>query len=73
MYKLYEKAIRYAADAGLTNLSNYMLYNFKDSPVDLYKRMRLNIELNEKLNITIILYQHWDIWVCLVLSGLLIT
>jgi hypothetical protein len=53
MQKVYEKAIRYSADAGLKNLSNYMLYNFKDSPADLYKRMRLNIELNEDLNIRI--------------------
>jgi len=30
-----------------------MLYNFKDSPSDLFERMRLNVQLNEELNIRI--------------------
>ena len=30
-----------------------MLYNFMDSPTDLYERMRLNIDLNEELGIRI--------------------
>ncbi|NKB32617.1 MAG: radical SAM protein [Pseudomonadales bacterium] len=51
--KPYETAIRFAADAGLSNLSNYMLYNFHDSPEDLYERMKLNIHLNEELGIRI--------------------
>ena len=49
----YEQAIRFSAGAGLHKLSNYMLYNFKDSPADLYQRMRLNIDLNEDLGIRI--------------------
>ena len=51
--KPYATAVRYAADAGIINLSNYMLYNFHDTPQDLYERMHLNIELNEELNIRI--------------------
>jgi hypothetical protein len=51
--KPYETAIRYAHQAGLCELSNYMLYNFHDSPADLYQRMRINIDLNEELNIRI--------------------
>ena len=51
--KPYEKAIRYAAEYGLTELSNYMLYNFHDSPGDLFERMRLNMALNESLGIRI--------------------
>jgi hypothetical protein len=51
--KPYEQAIRYAADAGLTELSNYMLYNFHDTPEDLFERMRLNVTLNEELGIRI--------------------
>lgn len=51
--KPYETAIRYAHDVGLNELSNYMLYNFNDSPADLYERMRINIDLNEELNIRI--------------------
>jgi len=49
----YETAIRYAHAVGLKELSNYMLYNFHDSPADLYRRMLMNIELNEELNIRI--------------------
>lgn len=51
--KPYEKAIRYAHEFGLTELSNYMLYNFHDTPADLYERMRLNVDLNEELGIRI--------------------
>ena len=51
--KPYEQAVRYAAAHGLTELSNYMLYNFYDSPADLFARMRLNVTLNEDLGIRI--------------------
>jgi hypothetical protein len=51
--KPYEQSIRFARDAGLRDLSNYMLYNFHDTPQDLYERMWLNIMLNEELNIRI--------------------
>ncbi|MFA7268286.1 MAG: hypothetical protein WC073_02955 [Sterolibacterium sp.] len=51
--KAYETAINMAHDVGLDDLSNYMLYNFKDTPADLYQRMRINIDLNQKLNIRI--------------------
>jgi len=49
----YEKAVRYAHDFGMNDLSNYMLYNFHDSPTDLFERMRLNVTLNEELGIRI--------------------
>ena len=51
--KPYAQAIRFAAQAGITGLSNYMLYNFHDSPSDLFERMRLNVTLNEELGIRI--------------------
>lgn len=51
--KPYEQAIRFARDVGLVELSNYMLYNFHDSPADLFERMRLNVALNEELDIRI--------------------
>ena len=51
--KVYEIAIRMAADNDITSLSNYMLYNFMDTPDDLYARMRLNIKLNEELGVRI--------------------
>lgn len=51
--KPYEQAVRYAAEYGLTELSNYMLYNFHDGPADLFERMRLNLTLNEELGVRI--------------------
>lgn len=51
--KPYEKAVRYAHEHGLHELSNYMLYNFHDTPADLYERMRLNVTLNEELGVRI--------------------
>src|SRR5258708_12466055 len=49
----YSQALRSSTEFGLTDLSNYMLYNFKDSPSDLFERMRLNVQLNEELGIRI--------------------
>lgn len=49
----YEKAIRFAHEFALNDLSNYMLYNFQDSPADLFQRMLLNVRLNEELGIRI--------------------
>lgn len=51
--KPYTRAVHYAHEVGLVDLSNYMLYNFHDSPADLFERMRLNVALNEELGIRI--------------------
>jgi hypothetical protein len=51
--KPYEQAVRYAHSFGLSELSNYMLYNFHDGPDDLFERMRLNVALNEELGVRI--------------------
>ena len=53
MKDIYEKAIRIAAKHDITDLSNYLLYNFKDKPDDLYYRMRINIDLCDELGVTI--------------------
>ena len=53
MRRVYERSVEMAADYGLRSLSNYMLYNFMDTPSDLYKRMRINIALNERLGVQI--------------------
>jgi len=53
MRKKYEASVRAAAAAGITNLSNYMLYNYKDKPIDLYRRMKLTVELCEELGVAI--------------------
>lgn len=53
MKDTYEKAVRTAAKHGIRDLSNYLLYNFRDHPDELYERMRLNVNLCEKLGIAI--------------------
>lgn len=45
----YIKKIELASEYGLLYLSNYILYNFNDTPDDFYERLRINIELNERL------------------------
>ena len=50
---IYSTAIGLAAKHGICNLSNYLLYNFKDTPDDLYMRLKINVELCEKLDIVI--------------------
>lgn len=49
----YENAIKLAARYGIRSLSNYLLYNETDHPIDLYNRLKLNIELCEKYKINI--------------------
>lgn len=51
--KQYENAVRLAAKYNINRLSNYLLFNFKDKPEDLYKRMQINVDLSEELNIHI--------------------
>lgn len=36
-------------DCGITHLSNYVLYNYRDTPQDFYERLRINVELNQEL------------------------
>lgn len=45
----YIKAVRMAVKYDFASFSNYMLYNFKDPPRDLYDRLRVNIELNQEI------------------------
>lgn len=49
----YEKSVRLAAEHGITHLSNYLLYNFQDEPIELYYRMKKNVNLCDELGISI--------------------
>ena len=60
--EIYERAIRLCAKNGITELSNYVLYNSEDfggkgrkyhadTPEDLYERMRITLDLKDELNI----------------------
>lgn len=53
MSKIYIKAIKTAAQHGINDLSNYLLYNYQDKPEELYHRMRINVDLCEELGVTI--------------------
>jgi len=44
----YVNAVRLAAEHGFKILSNYILFNYKDTPEDFYKRLEINIKLNEE-------------------------
>lgn len=49
----YCAAVRTAHRHGIKEISNYILYNYKDKPEDLYERLKINIELNRELGIQI--------------------
>ncbi|MBR5559738.1 MAG: hypothetical protein IKU72_05785, partial [Oscillospiraceae bacterium] len=57
----YERALRLCAKYGITELSNYVLYNSEDfggkghqyaadTPADLYNRMRITLDLKDEMN-----------------------
>jgi len=51
--KVYEAAVRLAVANGIRNMSNYLLYNYDEMPIDLYRRLKLNVDLCEELDVSI--------------------
>lgn len=51
--KDYLNAILKAKKYGIKHFSNYLLFNFEDKPIELYQRLRMNVELCEKYEINI--------------------
>ena len=49
----YLAAIEMSINHGLKDFSNYLLYNFKDKPEDLYERMHINVDLCEQYDVSI--------------------
>ena len=49
----YRRAVTLLSEQGFDEFTNYMLFNFDDSPMDLYYRLFVNADLNEKLGIRI--------------------
>lgn len=49
----YLEAINLSVKKGIRDFSNYLLYNFDDEPIDLYRRLRINVDLCESLNVSI--------------------
>jgi len=42
-----------SAAAGIKEFSNYLLYNFQDNPVNLYTRLRINVDFCDELKVNI--------------------
>ena len=51
--ELYTEKVRLAHVHEIKDLSNYILFNFKDTPDDFYRRLQTNINLNEELGLNI--------------------
>ncbi len=51
--KAYTDALTMSVKHGMKDFSNYLLYNFNDEPIDLYRRMRINVDLCEELGVSI--------------------
>ncbi len=51
--KKYVEAIKMCCNAGVKDFSNYLLYNFNDHPDDLYRRLRINVDLCDDLQISV--------------------
>ena len=49
----YTEAIKLSVSKGMRDFSNYLLYNFDDEPIDLYRRLRINVDLCERLDVSI--------------------
>ncbi|MFA4835140.1 MAG: cobalamin-binding domain-containing protein [Dehalococcoidia bacterium] len=49
MKDMYVSKIQLAREHGFKYLSNYVLYNYLDTPDDFYERLRINVALNESL------------------------
>ncbi|MBN2311521.1 MAG: cobalamin-binding domain-containing protein [Candidatus Hydrogenedentes bacterium] len=53
MERPYRKAVKALAKRGVVEFTNYMLFNFDDTPEDLYYRMRVNLELSDDIGIRV--------------------
>ena len=52
-FESYDRAIRLSVSVGIKDFSNYLLYNFNDRPIDLYQRLKINVDLCDELNVNI--------------------
>lgn len=51
--RMYCNALKMSVEHNMHDFSNYLLYNFKDEPKELYRRLRINVDLCEELNVSI--------------------
>lgn len=51
--KPYRKAIDCMAKVGFSEFTNYLMFNYDDTPKSFYNRMKVNLELSQKLGIRV--------------------
>ena len=51
--KQYRRAVKSLAEVGFVRFTNYVMFNFNDTPASLYYRLSVNAELSQKHNIQI--------------------
>lgn len=51
--KAYLSALHMSKSYGIRDFSNYLLYNFQDKPLDLYYRLKVNVQECETLDVSI--------------------
>ena len=49
----YRKAVQYLADVGFRHFTNYVMFNFNDTPRSLYRRLKINLQLSRELDLAI--------------------
>ncbi|MHC1783976.1 MAG: cobalamin-binding domain-containing protein [Anaerolineaceae bacterium] len=49
----YRTAIQLLAEVGFRSFTNYVMFNFNDGPLSLYRRLRINLDLSQKHSILI--------------------
>jgi len=50
---IYTKSVKMASKYNIHHLSNYILYNYEDTPEDFWERLKINIELNKEYDLQI--------------------
>jgi hypothetical protein len=51
--KQYRRAIHLLAQNGFDSFTNYVMFNFNDTPLSFYKRLKVNLELSTELGIRV--------------------
>lgn len=51
--KSYRRGVKYLAQAGIKNIVTYVMFNFRDTPTDLFRRLQINLDLHKEFNIKI--------------------
>lgn len=49
----YRAAVGQMAQVGFREFTNYVLFNFRDDPASLYRRLSVNLEMSQRLNIRV--------------------